>query len=352
MDQEDPISQFFPGEEGVNLYAVLQLDQDASSDDIKKAYRRLALKYHPDKHANATEDAKADMSLKFQQVGFAYSIVSDDKKRKRYDRTGKTADVFDFAEGEDGWEAYFADLFDRVTKGKLDEMKKEYQSSTEETEDLKSAYLDTKGSIGEIMNLIPHSTHDDEARFIVILSSLISKRELPNLPMWESSIEDEKARLARKKVGEKEASEAETLAKELGVWDEFYGSGKAGERKGKGKANGKMKKQDASDAEVEEDYSGLQALMLKRKEKIADSFFDNLAAKYVEPEKKPKGRGRKRERAVDDEDQSPKKRRSVVLPPEIDDEEFAKLQEKMFGNKPKSSKSEQRTRRSGRSKAT
>lgn len=128
MDHNDPISQFFPDQE-VDLYAVLQLKQDASSDDVKKAYRRLALKYHPDKHATASDDAKNDASIKFQQVGFAYAILSDEKKRKQYDKTGSTADSLDFGEGEDGWEAFFEDLFDRITRGRLDEMKKEYQST-------------------------------------------------------------------------------------------------------------------------------------------------------------------------------------------------------------------------------
>ena len=128
MDHDDPILQFFPDQD-VDLYAVLQLKQDASVDDVKKAYRRLALKYHPDKHASAGDDAKKDASIKFQQIGFAYSILSDEKKRKRYDNTGSTGDNLDFVEGEGGWEAYFEDLFDRATRGRLDEMKKEYQGS-------------------------------------------------------------------------------------------------------------------------------------------------------------------------------------------------------------------------------
>ena len=133
MDTDDPITTFFPGEEDVDLYAVLSLGRDAKGEDIKKAYRRLALVYHPDKHASATQDTRDDASRKFQQVGFAYAVLSDEKRRSRYDRTGRTDDGgVDFGPGESGsWEAYFEELFDRVTKGKLDELKNEYQSMSQ-----------------------------------------------------------------------------------------------------------------------------------------------------------------------------------------------------------------------------
>lgn len=127
MDDNDPISQFFPGEEDVDLYAVLNLTRDATSEAIKKSYRRLALLYHPDKHTASSEQVKADASTKFQQVGFAYAVLSDEKRKTRYDKLGKTDEGFELAAGEDGWEAYFEDLFDRLTRGKLDELKKEYQ---------------------------------------------------------------------------------------------------------------------------------------------------------------------------------------------------------------------------------
>jgi len=127
MDHDDPITQFFPGEDSVDLYAVLSIDTNAKLEDIKKAYRRKALVYHPDKHSTANDKAKADASTKFQQIGFAYSVLSDEKRRQRYDKTGKTDEGFQLPAGEDGWDAYFEALFDRVTKGKLDEMKKSYQ---------------------------------------------------------------------------------------------------------------------------------------------------------------------------------------------------------------------------------
>ncbi|KAJ7685172.1 hypothetical protein DFH06DRAFT_1028594 [Mycena polygramma] len=325
-DREDPISQFFPGQESVDLYSVLSLTSDAKLDDIKKAYRRFALVYHPDKQTAATEARKAEASTKFQQIGFAYAVLSDEKRRQRFDKTGKTDEGFDLGEGEDGYDAYFEELFDRVTRGKLDEMKKEYQGSSEEVEDLKSAYIEAAGSIGDIMTFIPHSNYDDEARFIVVITDLIAKGVLPALPAWEATIKDEKSKLVRRKQGEKEAAEAEQMAKELGVWDEFYGNGKPSKRKSR------AKDQD----EHEEDHSALQALILKKQKKTGD-FFDSLAAKYAEPEPRSR-KGKKRHNAdSDDAEELPKKKQRGVPPPDIDDAEFEKLQQKLFGDRAQTS---------------
>lgn len=128
-DTPDPLAQFFPDQdpESVDLYAVLTLTNAATPDDIKKAYRKLALIHHPDKHSTASEDAQATAALKFQQVGYAYTVLSDEKRRQRYDKTGRTDEGLDFGAEEGGWEAYFEDLFDKVTREKLDELKKEYQ---------------------------------------------------------------------------------------------------------------------------------------------------------------------------------------------------------------------------------
>lgn len=362
-EDNDPISQFFPGEEDVDLYAVLNLTKDAATDAIKKSYRRLALVYHPDKHATSSEQAKADASTKFQQIGFAYAVLSDDRKRTRYDKTGRTDEGFDLSAGEDGWDAYFEELFDRVTRGKLDEMKKEYQGtfalqtlplacpqqpftgSQEEVEDLKNAYLEADGDIGEIMTYIPHSTHEDEARLVMIISSLIAKKELKSTKTWEKTVKDEKAKLARKKAGEKEAQEAEELAKELGVWDEFYGTGKPSERK---KAKGKAAEPAAGGED--EDYSALQALILKKRQKNTEDLIENLAAKYTaKPKNKGKGKGKKRAHEDDEEEVPTSKKSRAAEPPEIGDEEFAKLQEKLFGDKAKASSADAKPKK-GRAK--
>jgi molecular chaperone DnaJ len=66
-----------------DLYAVLEVDRKASQDDIKKAYRRLARKYHPD--ANP-DDATAEG--RFKEVSQAYDVLGDPEKRRTYDRAG------------------------------------------------------------------------------------------------------------------------------------------------------------------------------------------------------------------------------------------------------------------------
>ncbi|HCN28485.1 MAG TPA: molecular chaperone DnaJ [Verrucomicrobiales bacterium] len=69
-----------------DYYEVLGTPRDASADDLKKAYRKLAVKYHPDKNPG---DKSAEE--KFKEVSEAYDVLSDDQKRAAYDRYGHQA---------------------------------------------------------------------------------------------------------------------------------------------------------------------------------------------------------------------------------------------------------------------
>lgn len=67
-----------------DYYEVLGISRDASETDIKKAFRKLSMKWHPDKNPNNKEEAKE----RFAEVANAYEVLKDPKKRKQYDQGG------------------------------------------------------------------------------------------------------------------------------------------------------------------------------------------------------------------------------------------------------------------------
>ena len=60
--------------------------KECNDDEIKKAYKKQALKWHPDKHSNSDEEAKNLADKMFKDIGEAYAVLSDPKKKSRYDQ--------------------------------------------------------------------------------------------------------------------------------------------------------------------------------------------------------------------------------------------------------------------------
>jgi len=89
-----------------DYYAVLSVNKQASQAEIKKAYRKLAVKYHPDKNAgdNAAEE-------KFKQVSEAYAVLSDPEKRHQYDQFGDNAFHQRFSQDDIFSNFDFGDIF-------------------------------------------------------------------------------------------------------------------------------------------------------------------------------------------------------------------------------------------------
>lgn len=71
-----------------NYYDILGVTKNAENEEIKKAYKKLALQYHPDRQINKSEDEKKAAEEKFKEINEAYSILSDKNKRQQYDAFG------------------------------------------------------------------------------------------------------------------------------------------------------------------------------------------------------------------------------------------------------------------------
>ncbi|MBV9948894.1 MAG: molecular chaperone DnaJ [Myxococcales bacterium] len=92
-----------------DYYEVLGCSRDASSDDLRKAYRREALKHHPDRNQGDTA-----AEAKFKEINEAYQVLSDDEKRRVYDQFGHAG--FEGAGGFDGMGDVFAHMQDMFTE--------------------------------------------------------------------------------------------------------------------------------------------------------------------------------------------------------------------------------------------
>tara|TARA_Y100000816_G_scaffold113672_1_gene79559 strand:+ start:133 stop:660 length:528 start_codon:yes stop_codon:yes gene_type:complete len=61
-------------------YEKLEIQENASSDEIKKAYKKMAIKYHPDKQSNKSDEEKKEAEIKFKEIAEAYEILSNKEK--------------------------------------------------------------------------------------------------------------------------------------------------------------------------------------------------------------------------------------------------------------------------------
>ncbi|OKL61299.1 hypothetical protein UA08_03213 [Talaromyces atroroseus] len=259
----------------INPYEVLAVEEKATADEIKSAYRKKALKHHPDK---APHESRDEAKQKFQEIAFAYAILSDERRRRRYDLTGNTSETLDLEDDDFNWTEFYREQFSGVVDtSAIDKIKKEYQNSDEERADLLAAFEQHKGDLDRVYEVVMLSNVlDDDERFRAIIDKAIAEGEVKGWPKYTE--EPESKRQKRLKHAKQEAAEAEEAAKELE--EEKRSSSSA---KGKGRKKNKATK---------EDDNALAALIQQRQKSRAANFFDDLEAKYA-----PKGRGTKRSAA-------------------------------------------------------
>ncbi|KAI9811244.1 MAG: hypothetical protein M1827_005576 [Pycnora praestabilis] len=268
----------------INPYEVLNVSKTATSDEIKSAYRKAALKHHPDKAQPSSKDAA---HTKFQEIAFAYAILSEPRRRSRYDISGRTEESLADDDSDFNWADFYREQWaDAITSDALEKFKTEYKHSEEEEKDLITAYGKCKGDMDMVFEEVMLSNPlEDEDRFRAILDKAIEEGHVEPYKKYTSeSAGKRKKRVIRAK---KEEAEAMELAEELGVKDKLFGNGNA---KSKGQGGKKSKKEESEDA--------LAALIMQRQKGRAETFLDDLEAKYAGGSNSDK-RGRKRN--ADDE---------------------------------------------------
>lgn len=119
-----------------DLYKILGVSKGAKAEDIKKAYRKRSLKYHPDKNPN-----DPDAKLKFQRISEAFSVLSDEKKRLKYDKSGDMdLDDFDMDQFMNMWVGEMME-----EGGMVDDMMKEVLPWTDD-QDKMAQFMEEKAT--------------------------------------------------------------------------------------------------------------------------------------------------------------------------------------------------------------
>ncbi|GAA6058981.1 hypothetical protein JCM10212_001691 [Sporobolomyces blumeae] len=150
-----------------SYYRLFGLQADATDDQIKKAYRKLAVKWHPDKNPN-----NPDAALKFQEISEAYTILSDSNSRAVYDKYGKSAGM-----GEAGGEEAMpnpGELFSQLFGGKAfedwigeislgKEVSKAFEQAEDEEKKAEAAKVETNASAKPATPTPQQSTINHEA---------------------------------------------------------------------------------------------------------------------------------------------------------------------------------------------
>lgn len=250
----------------INPYQVLSLTDDCTADDVKRAYKRAALKHHPDKAGGAEKETA---HAKFQEVAFAYAILSDEHRRKRYDATGSTEESLDLEDDDFDWATFYREQFaGAVTSEAITSFSDKYKGSDEEREDVLAAFEEFEGNMNKLYQKVMLSdAAEDEERFRAIIDDALESGEVSPHPKYtEESVQSREARVRKAK---REKSQAE---KERARFEEEFESAQA-KRGGKGDEKGK-----AGAGGMED----LAALIQGRQKGRGAAFLQSLEDKYVE----------------------------------------------------------------------
>ena len=207
---------------------------------------------------------RATAHARFQEIAFAYAILSDERRRKRYDTTGNTSESLDLDDDDFSWTDFYREQWaDAVTGESINKLKTTYQGSDEEKRDVLEVYKSSEGDLNTVFQTVMLSNPlDDEERYRGYIDKAVADGEVEAYEAYTNESARKKER--RHEKARREAMEAEEYAKKFEGYEELFQGKPSRKRKGKG-----------------DDEAGLAALIQQRSKRGAASFLDTLEAKYA-----------------------------------------------------------------------
>ncbi|KAL9005541.1 MAG: hypothetical protein Q9188_001702 [Gyalolechia gomerana] len=295
--------------EDIDPYATLNLTPSASPSDIKTAYKKFALRHHPDK---VPPSERTTAHSTFQRIALAYAILSSSHRRNLYDNTGSISEALAANDDDFDWLSFFRTQYSSLSASALNNFSSSYKQSDEERKDVLTAYTKHEGKMGKVYEEVMLSNPlEDEIRFREIIDGAVQTGEVEGYHAYVN--ETKKSKDGRMKKARREAEQAEQAARANEKYQSIFGgdgkggrpmSGEAaaaGELDANAKKRENKKKARKADYEGKGDIGDLAAMIQSRNKARAADFFDKLEAKYAGASTTGKGKKRKAEEEPDDE---------------------------------------------------
>eukprot|EP01024_Parvocaulis_polyphysoides_P046210 TRINITY_DN43418_c0_g2_i1.p1 TRINITY_DN43418_c0_g2~~TRINITY_DN43418_c0_g2_i1.p1 ORF type:complete len:283 (-),score=62.04 TRINITY_DN43418_c0_g2_i1:329-1153(-) len=248
----------------MDVYQVVGVKKDATLEEIKKAYKKQALRLHPDKNQDDEESKE-----KFQQLQRAYVILSDPQKREIYDETGEVEDAEEMGDQD------YAEMCPTITLEDIQQFQDYYRGSEEETQDLIELYKQFKGDMDMVFEFLMCNIRElDEHRFMDIIQQAIDEGKIKSykkFSKWSSEVEKRPA--PKDPLGQAKAQTSGLASAILGkktkqqknfdsmvsALEEKYGPSSKKQKNGKTKASKKKNVEEDFQEPTEEEFLAARA---------------------------------------------------------------------------------------------
>jgi DnaJ family protein C protein 9 len=190
------------GTSELDLYKdVLHVSKTCTPAQLRKAYYKAALQWHPDKNKSA------EAKHKFQAISWAYDLLKDPVKRQEYDEDGviphdnECDDDNDDGDGRQSWKDYFDLIFGKLSTDDIDNFAMKYKMSDEEEKDVLQNYTKFKGNLVKMIEYVMLSEERDVPRWMEdYIQPAIDCGKVEN---YESAIQKSMGQIDKKLAQEK-----------------------------------------------------------------------------------------------------------------------------------------------------